>query len=61
MVGVASLHDNLTQIEDVATELTLIRACADVCKIVHFCRAKGQEIDGAALKKYDETLQLVVE
>ena len=55
------LHDNLAQVEDVATEITLVRACADVCKIAYFLRAKGDEIEVGALEKYDKLLQSSLE
>ena len=54
---VASLHSNLAQVEDVATEVVLMRACADVCKVVHFLRAAGGDIATDALDKYDNILQ----
>ena len=55
------MHDNLAQVEDVATEITLVRACADVCKVAYLLRAKGNEIEVPALEKYDKLLQSSLE
>ena len=38
---VADLHDALTLVEDTASELVLLRTCADVCKVVHLLRTSG--------------------
>ena len=50
---VASIHSNFAQVEDVATEMVLTRACANVCKVVHLLRAAGEDVNMEALKKYD--------
>ena len=58
---VTTLHDNLAHVEDVATEITLVRACADVCKVSYILRARGNEVAVPALEKYDKLLQSTLE
>ena len=36
---VADLHEAISHVEATATELVLLRKCADVCKVVHLLRA----------------------
>ena len=47
---VASIHSNFAQVEDVATEMVLTRACANVCKVVHLLRAACEDVNMEALK-----------
>ena len=54
---VADLHQSLAQVDDTASELILLRMCADVCKIVHLLRTAGPAIEEEALELYDETVQ----
>ena len=58
---VASLHANLAQVEDVATEVVLVRACADVSKIVHVLRAVGADVPLDDLDRYDNLLKSVLQ
>ena len=55
--SVADLHDALSQVEDTACELILLRKCADVCKIVHLLRAAGPRIQRSSLDHYDAMLE----
>ena len=59
--AVEALHANLAQVEDVATEIVLVRACADVCKVTHLLRAGGLGVEIRALEKYDNLLQRSLE
>ena len=54
---VADLHGALAQVQDTASELILLRTCADVCKVAHLLRAAGPSISDVALQGYDELLQ----
>ena len=47
---IGHLHDALATTDDTATELILLRQCADVCKIVHLLRAAGPQIEIGSLK-----------
>ena len=58
---VEALHTNLAQVEDAATEIVLVRACADVCKVTHLLRAGGIGIATESLDKYDKLLKLSLE
>ena len=55
--AVSELHEALAQVEDTASELILLRKCADACKVVHLLRASGPSIDQAALGDYDSMLR----
>ena len=55
--AVSELHEALAQVEDTASELILLRKCADACKVVHLLRASGPSIDPAALGEYDSMLR----
>ena len=48
---VEALHTNLAQVEDAATEIVLVRVCADVCKVTHLLRAGGIGIATESLDK----------
>ena len=54
--NVSELHDALSTVDDTASELVLLRKCADVCKVTHLLRAAGASIDGAVLEEYDDVL-----
>ena len=54
--SVAELHEALSQVDEVTSELVLLRKCADVCNIVHLLRAAGPFIEAALLDKYDYVL-----
>ena len=51
---VGELHDSILQVRDTATELILLRRCADVCKVSHLLRANGTNIEADALNEFDE-------
>ena len=61
VIEVEALHANLSQVEDVATEIVLVRACADVCKVVHLLRANGRGAAVAVLERYDKVVQGTLE
>ena len=42
---VERVHDAIAQLDDVAAELVLTRACESVCKVVHLLRAAGAEVE----------------
>ena len=54
------LHSPLAEVNDPATELTLGRACADVCRSVHLLRTAGHDVSEDALKEHDEGLNSFV-
>ena len=55
--AVAGLHDALASTGDTASELVLLRQCADVCKVVHLLRAAGATLDPEELGAYDDMLE----
>ena len=55
-----ALHSALAEVNDPATELTLGRACADVCRSVHLLRTAGHDVSEDALKEHDEELNSFV-
>ena len=55
--AVERLHEALAQVQDVASELVLLRKCADVCKVVHLLRASGLWLDESAVLRYDALLE----
>jgi hypothetical protein len=51
----------LAEIEDPATELTLARRCADVCKVTHLLRSSGDTIPQTAHTEFDKVLRSSLE
>ena len=58
---VAEIHKAIAQLNDTASELILLRKCADVSRIVHLLRAAGTSVHPNALLDYDNVLALSVE
>ena len=54
---VAELHEAVALIGDTASELVLLRKCADVCKAAYLLRVAGPSIDTELLHAYDALLQ----
>ena len=55
--AVAELHESISQLQDTASELVLLRKCADVCKVAHLLRAAGHKIAETTLQQYDAVLR----
>jgi len=58
---VRGTHASLTDVEDPATELTLARRCADVCKVTHLLRANGDAIPTHACDAFDSSMRSSLE
>ena len=49
--AVSDLHEALALLNDTASELILLRKCADVCKVVHLLRAAAPSIEPGTLER----------
>ena len=59
--SITKLHENISSIGDVGTEIVITRRCADVCKITHLLRACGPNISVCSLDAFDRQLNLSVD
>ena len=57
----ASLREKITEIDDTATELILLRLCADVSKLTYSLRVQGDRIPSQSLQRFDEDLKASLE
>ena len=55
------LHKELHLLDHVGTGLVLTRRCADVCKITHLLRARGNVLQNHTLEGFDVTLREGIE
>ena len=51
---VGAIHDAISSLDHVSTELVLTRFCADVCKVTYLLRVAGPSMDDDLLDKYDK-------
>jgi hypothetical protein len=51
------LHEHIGAIEDARIEFVLLRSCASACKITNLLHAAAKDIDGSALREFDDLLR----
>ena len=55
------MHEAISTVDDVATQLVLTRRCVDVCRVTHLLRARGPDVGARALAEFDGLMRQTVE
>ena len=55
--NVATVHKALRQIDDPASELSLLRSSLSACRVVHLLRGAGPELSEVAMADFDEGVE----